>query len=513
MDVDRGVMNGGRGPGPPDGRLRRVASWVRGLASALGRRTPFAPSGAVGFEQAVYGSFAFRDQGYAVLARSPGCRDAWVADFRAACQKLGERPAGVAEAAGLFALRLPSGPWAVVGVSPQGCDDRGRPGALAFHGLFLSPAGYRKLGRDPFALAGALRSDWSAETRSLPPGSWPAGRVEECPGAPIDPRAGRVVAALTRGRRVVLEAPGPVDALAREVWRALPARVRARASVATWAFGNDNRFDLLAVPRLAGVALDASNLDPQPPEAGTDPAAGESDLPGRRFVRVSSRTLAGAGAAVFLAAAGVGLALRGDGDHDDPGVTPDRPTAPAPAPSSPAPAVVAPALAAPDDHDDPGERRRVAEALADLAARFGVGPAGVPDPDPVALMETVARDLRYRGPFLSPRELAELRPAPGPDAASALRWDALARRFADDRPLPADFRRRALRGQLAALVWSFHGEAEWAHAEGPRRAASEVAQALAESLTPDESLRPSPLAGRYPALASYRAFLGRLPRR
>ena len=57
------------------------------------------------FEQAVYGSFAFRDGGYAVLAHSPGCRPGWLAEFRAAWQGLGERPARAADAPGLFALR------------------------------------------------------------------------------------------------------------------------------------------------------------------------------------------------------------------------------------------------------------------------------------------------------------------------------------------------------------------------------------------------------------------------
>src|SRR4051794_38332163 len=70
----------------------------------------------VHLEQAVYGSFAFRGHGYEVLAQSPGCRPEWLAEFRAACQKTGERPAGAGEAAGLFALRLPCGIWAVGGV-------------------------------------------------------------------------------------------------------------------------------------------------------------------------------------------------------------------------------------------------------------------------------------------------------------------------------------------------------------------------------------------------------------
>ena len=41
-----------------------------------------------------------------------------------------------------------------------------------------------------------------------------------------------------------------------------PCRVTSGAarSVATWAFDNANHFDLVALPKLAGVALDASDL-------------------------------------------------------------------------------------------------------------------------------------------------------------------------------------------------------------------------------------------------------------
>src|SRR5439155_20432547 len=82
----------------------------------------------VRYEQAVYGSFPFWDRGYAVLAHSPGCRPEWLAGLRAACQRFGERPMGVAETAvrALFALRLASGPWMIVGVGSPGSDDRGR---------------------------------------------------------------------------------------------------------------------------------------------------------------------------------------------------------------------------------------------------------------------------------------------------------------------------------------------------------------------------------------------------
>ena len=68
------------------------------------------------YEQAVYGSFAFRPDGYAMLANSPRCREEWLADFRAACQRIGEQPTGVPDRPSVFATRLVSGPWCVVGV-------------------------------------------------------------------------------------------------------------------------------------------------------------------------------------------------------------------------------------------------------------------------------------------------------------------------------------------------------------------------------------------------------------
>jgi hypothetical protein len=220
----------------------------------------------VHFEQAVYGSFPFRNQGYALLAHSPGCRPEWLGEFRAACQRIGERPASAVESSSLFALRLQCRVWAIVGISPQGRDDRGRPGALGFHGLFLTDREYRKAGASPFVLAPVLRSDWTAETTTLAPGVWtvPQGVKDE---ALTDDRAARIALAIATGRRVVVESPTPIDDLARQVWSVLPPRVRTRRSVATWAFGNGNRFDLLAVPRLAGVLLDRTY------DLGTEPVS------------------------------------------------------------------------------------------------------------------------------------------------------------------------------------------------------------------------------------------------
>ncbi|HWE37250.1 MAG TPA: hypothetical protein VG406_11845, partial [Isosphaeraceae bacterium] len=214
----------------------------------------------VRFEQAVYGSFPFWDRGYDLLAHSPGCRPEWLAELKTICQGYGERPLGAAGAGGLFATQLRSGPWLVVGPAEQGLDDRGRPGAVAFHALFVEPRAYRKTGFDPFAFLDQFRRDWTSDIHTLPAGEVALDAIP--PVVAIDDRASRIAAAIARGSRVALQANEPIDELARMVWHALPPRVRKRASLATWAFGNARRYDLVALPRLAGVALDPSYIDP-----------------------------------------------------------------------------------------------------------------------------------------------------------------------------------------------------------------------------------------------------------
>jgi hypothetical protein len=230
----------------------------------------------------------------------------------------------------------------------------------------------------------------------------------------------------------------------------------------------------------------------------------------------------------------VGVALLGVSDRDAPGpaapaaVDASDPSAirhPSSALGHPSSVIRHPSSGLPDratfpaepEDNNPVVRHRVAEVLMDLADRCGVSaPIEAlvkPDPDPAEWMELVARGLRYQGPWLSEPERVRLAGDPHRDAPLALRWDALVRRFATDRPLPADFRSGPLRWQLAALAWSFHVEGAVDVPHGPRRSAPEAAQALADALALDFPLWPTPLAERYPALDSYRAFLGRLPRR
>src|SRR3954467_13201249 len=149
-----------RPPTTPIGRGRTLPA---GGAGEEARRRSHAPGQRslmdILLEQLVYGSFPFWDRGYDVLARSPGCRPDWVSDVLGACRQFGEAPSGVPPSPCLFATRLASGPWAVVGVEPMGHDDRGRPGALAFHALLIHDRDYRRAGSNPFVFSGALRRD------------------------------------------------------------------------------------------------------------------------------------------------------------------------------------------------------------------------------------------------------------------------------------------------------------------------------------------------------------------
>jgi hypothetical protein len=463
----------------------------------------------VHYEQAVYGSFAFWDRGYAMLAQSPGCRDAWLASFRAACQHYGEPPSGVLSAGGLFTLRLDRGPWMIVGVGPPGIDDRGRPGALAFHAIFVSARDYRRLGGSPFAIAGLLRNDWTADIHSLPAGVW---RVDRPAPALFgeDRRVRRIASALANGRRVALEADRPIDVLAESVWQSLPQAVRHRASVATWAYSNDNRFDLVALPRLAGIMLDASYVDPAAIDAAPRmpaPTIARSRWWGGPRIRLLP--VLGIVAAVVGALAGVAL---------NPG---GRPSAPMREPATPPRATASARRTAPPDASSydqalpsAEERREVVAGLVVLGERFGIAISGDGDSEPSALMIAIAERLRYRGPWLSAEEVRRLTndadSSSAHDRALALRWHACVRRFADDRALPERFTHGPLRWQLDVLAWSFHDDSDLS---GHHLTTAEIPHALAESLTVDVPLRPTPLTARYPALASYIAFLGRLPRR
>jgi hypothetical protein len=155
----------------------------------------------------------------------------------------------------------------IVRMSPQGCDDQGRPGALAFHALFVSRWTYWRAGANPFALAENLRSLWSdSDQDALLPSSCRiigrgAFRQTGGPDPPIRTETFfQIVQALAHGRRVAVQSTEPIDDLARAVWHELPLHIRLRASVATWAYDNSNAFDLVALPKLTSIMSDTNDL-------------------------------------------------------------------------------------------------------------------------------------------------------------------------------------------------------------------------------------------------------------
>jgi hypothetical protein len=288
---------------------------------------------------------------------------------------------------------------------------------------------------------------------------------------------------LSRGRRVAIESAEPIEGLAREVWLALPEAKRRRASVATWAFGNGNRFDLVAAPRLAGLEFDRSYVDLAAIEAGSSSSV---RLPGRwvALPRPGRRALAVAVLSGLVAAGLAWLRLDGSKGSRDP----TRET---------------PASVAPERPVGPEERARIVDGLETMADRFEafeIGRWG----DPSELMSRISDRLRYRGATLSEAERDRLAAESDPDRDRALAWHDRIRAFASDRPLPADFARLPLRRQLAEFARSFRLD--------PPPEAGAVPGFVAEALSRDGPIRPTPLASRYPALSDYARFLGRLPR-
>ena len=223
----------------------------------------------IAYEQAVYGSFPFWDRGYAVLARSAGCRREWLEALRTAAQRFGERPTGVVEQTCFFAMPLARGPWMIVGVFPQGSDDKGRPGALAFHAIFVSRWAYWWAGADPFVVLPALRGSWSeAEKDSL----LRSGRLIVCP-TPSAPASvpehfiKKIVEEIKQGQKIVIDSADPIEDLAHVIWQRLPGRIRRRASVASWAFCNANQFDLVAIPTVTRPSLALRETGPRFPRS------------------------------------------------------------------------------------------------------------------------------------------------------------------------------------------------------------------------------------------------------
>lgn len=208
-------------------------------------------------EQAIYG--AQDSGGYRFLARSPGFLDAWLPEAERLCTGFGERPAGVACPACVFARPFGTRRVAVVQAADQGVDDAGRPGALGFRLLVLPAALYDRLDGDPFSIAEQFPPDWRARG-DLPDLEWPAGpppaRAVEAVQKALDvPHSATLlggVQALLDGSRLVFERSAPDTHLLRSLWMLLPSSTRRDLWPASFAFSNAFQFHAVVVPRAVG---------------------------------------------------------------------------------------------------------------------------------------------------------------------------------------------------------------------------------------------------------------------
>jgi len=392
-------------------------------------------------EQALYGSQG--SGGYRFLARSPGFLDEWLDEAERLCVGFGERPAGVACPAAVFARPLGKQHVAVAQVADCGVDDAGRPGALAFRLLVLPHEAYTFLGGDPFPLAERFPPSWDARGElpalSCPAEPPPRRTVADIQGLferhkLIQPTLLGGVQALVDGGRVVFERSEPDPDVVRALWALLPWKTRAALWPASFAFGNRLGFDALVVPKVQGVEFadylreeQAGDYPEGRYEHGLQVAAESGDQADldALFARRSRAEVWRLGLVLVVAAIFLTVVMNW--------LSPTVP--PAPAPAAPAKMELPP----PTDFAplNEQERKTLTPALAALAAQVGVpaplpataedlltaldGKLGTPDPrrdpGPLREQETPLRQLRvllwkhdtpgYNDLGLNPKELVD----------------------------------------------------------------------------------------------------------
>src|SRR5262245_48148030 len=385
-------------------------------------------------EQALYGGQGAG--GYRFLARSSGFLEEWLPEAERLCTGFGDRPAGVACPACVFAQPLGTRHVAVVQVADQGVDDAGRPGALGFRLLVLPRKDYVRLGGDPFLIADRNPPPWHARG-DLPSLTWPGGpppprTVEEvqrilqrADGEVLIPeteirRGGSHVLlggtqVLVDGGKLVFERPAPDTELLCSLWTLLPISTRCGIWPASFSFGNALRFAAVVVPpvRHEGLAEEF---------AGYVTEVQAADYPEGRY-ELSLQTAAEAGdqkaldtlfarrargemfrmILVLLAVVLVlGAVIQWLPLH--------LPAPPGPQPN--APPGNAPALDLPPPERCPHltnqERKQLTAALAELAGRLDV--QAPPDATAEQLLEAIDQRLGTPDPQRNPGRLRDLGP-------------------------------------------------------------------------------------------------------
>ncbi len=380
-------------------------------------------------EQAIYGTEG--KEGYHFLARSEGFLDDWQAEGARLCTGFGERPAGISCPGCVFALPFARRYVAVVQVADQGCDDAGRPGALAFRLLIVPRRLYTGIGGDPFQIAEQYPPPWRERGR-LSVLEWPgpfqplprtADQIRKILDVPYSSTLLGGVQALVDGGRLVFERKEPEPVLLRNLWALLPTATRGELWPASFAFCNAHGFHAVVVPRASGPeyenAVHEAHAGDYPEgryESALQTAAecGDQHELDRLFARRSRSQTLRLAIIMFLAAPIIAIFL-----------SPAPHQKPAPVPQLELPPVSAcPPL-------DTGEREKLAAELAEIGARRNLRlPGGT---SPAALMLTLEaldarlgtpdprRDPGRRGRSLLAINALTLPPTAGPlDAALAV---------------------------------------------------------------------------------------------
>ncbi|MFM7127736.1 MAG: hypothetical protein ACKO0V_00080 [bacterium] len=200
-------------------------------------------------EQAIYGSFPFWDKGYALLAASDGCQKSWLDEFIRLCRSLGQPPGEASPEIDslLFASPLSSGQWVVALGSAQGCDDRGRPGAWAFHALFLSRADYRRAGASPFAFETCFRKRFQKEISLEKLAIEIATDKSHFVKSNSATIHRTIINTMKQSKRIrILDENTSINSF-REFWCVLPEKIRLARSITTMSFRHHSDFDIAAM--------------------------------------------------------------------------------------------------------------------------------------------------------------------------------------------------------------------------------------------------------------------------
>jgi hypothetical protein len=221
-------------------------------------------------EQAIY--TAHEEGGYRLLTRSAGFDENWLALAEELCTRFGERPAGVACPACVFAQPFGKLHVAVVQVADQ-APDAGQPGALGFYLLIVPRAAYVRHVGDPFVLAERCPPPWSTRG-DLPSLTWPAeplpqrtvAEIQDVLKRPECPALLGGVQVLVDGGRLVFQRPLPDTGLIKSLWKLLPTSTRSELWPASFAFSNALGFHAAVAPRLSAIEYEGYVTEEQAAE-------------------------------------------------------------------------------------------------------------------------------------------------------------------------------------------------------------------------------------------------------